>query len=212
MIKRKIVFLVFMQFAATAFAAGNDVNLAKADSGASRMLGMQPVLPSVTQSYEYYEVRGDNETDIRCDMTENGCRWDDGKKYDSVTRWSITWDYDYNRGPASCSAASFKAAVSVTYRFPKWVHTDKASKELVDKWQRYIRNLELHEEGHRDIAVAAAANLTHAVDSLPPAVTCDDIDRSVKALSRSYMKKINQDQKAYDVRTVHGIKQGALFP
>ncbi len=212
MIRSTITLLLFLSLAATALAADRTIKLAKADQSATRVINKKPALPVVTETYEYYEIRGDSEKDLRCQMTQNGCKWDDGRKYDSVTKWHVKWDYDYDREPDSCAAASFKATVEITFRMPKWVHGEHPVLALAEKWDRYMQNLVLHENGHRDLTIAAVADLSRAVSELPPANTCADVDRSVQALSRQYMKKLNHDQKAYDADTVHGVKQGALFP
>ncbi len=212
MMKKRIALLIFMNLAATSFAGEQSMNIAKLDKDASRPFSKKVSLPIVTEQYEYYDVRGGTEKDIRCQMTANACKWDDGKKYDSVTKWHVKWDYDYDRAPNACAAESFRATVQVTYRLPKWVHDGDASPALREKWDRYMQNLVLHEEGHRNLAVTAAADLTRAISQLTPGATCADVDRSVQALSRQYMKKLNEDQKAYDAATVHGAKQGAVFP
>ncbi len=212
MIKRKIALLLFMNLAATASAADHGVTLAKIDHSASRPISRKISLPAVTEKYEYYEVRGDNEKALRCQLDQNGCTWDDGKKYDSVTAWHVKWDYDHEQTAETCQADSFRATVDITYRYPKWVRGDKAVQPLVSKWENYMQNLAVHEKGHRDLAVEAAAELTRAVAELPPARSCGDIDREVKALCRTYMQKLSADQKTYDAETTHGVKQGALFP
>jgi predicted secreted Zn-dependent protease len=102
--------------------------------------------------------------------------------------------------------------VEIVYRYPKWVRTDDASRPLVEKWDRYMKNLITHENGHRDMVAEAAAELTRAVAGLPPAATCAEIDRKVKALCRERMEKLTEDQKGYDAATEHGVKQGAVFP
>ncbi len=212
MFSRIFICLLFLASSASAGAADDGIAVASIDRDRSARSMTPAAAPAVTEKYEYYEVRGDNEEELRCQMTENGCRWDDGKKYDSVTRWSVKWDYDYGRTPDSCAAESFKATVEVNFRYPQWTHTDNALKTLADKWERYMQNLVIHEKGHRDLAVEAAAELTRAVAGLPPAPTCADIDRNVKALCREHMKKLHEDQKSYDAATVHGVRQGAVFP
>jgi predicted secreted Zn-dependent protease len=194
-------------------SAGEDrIDLASADKGHSRQIKQISAVPVVNEKYEYYEVRGNNEKDLRCQMTDHGCRWSDGRKYDSVTSWYVTWDYGYNRTPQGCSAESFKAIVDITFRFPKWVRSDEAPQAMTDKWDAYMKNLVAHENGHRDMAVAAAADLYREVSSLRPAPSCAEIDRKVKMLCRERIEQMNQDQKEYDATTVHGATQGAKFP
>ena len=145
-------------------------------------------------------------------MSEKGCRWDDGKKYDSLTSWHVKWDYGYDRAPQACTPASFRATVEIIFRYPEWVRTDGAPQPLVAKWDSYMKNLINHENGHRDMAVQAAAELSRAVAELPPASNCAELDREVRELCRLRMKKLKENEYEYDAATNHGLTQGAIFP
>jgi predicted secreted Zn-dependent protease len=209
-----IFFLLLMPVAVTSYAGAGDgsVNLASVDRGIYLHKNNTVVPPVVTEHYEYYDVRGDNEKTLRCDMSKNGCRWSDGKKYDSVTTWRVKWDYDYDRGPQTCSAESFKATIDIIFRYPKWVRDDTAPQSLVDKWDSYMKNLIMHENVHRDMAVEAAEELSCSVAALPPVSSCAELDRRVRALYRKQMQKLSADEKKYDAATNHGLTQGAVFP
>ena len=76
----------------------------------------------------------------------------------------------------------------------------------------FMKNLFAHEEGHRDLAVKAARELTSAVADLPPVSTCAQLDREVNALGQEQMKRLLKEQRDYDTATNHGATQGALFP
>ena len=212
MIKKIIIVLLLMTVAVTAFAAHERVEVASLDQGVGTRIKKRVVPPAVSETYEYYDVRGNGEKELRCQMNQNGCRWEDGKKYDSVTSWHVKWDYDYDREPHACSAVSFRTTLEVIYRYPKWAQHDGVPKPLVDKWDGYMKHLVTHEKGHRDIAVEATADLSRTVAALPPAPSCADLDREVRALCRLRMNKLNADEKEYDVATHHGATQGALFP
>ncbi len=212
MIKRNIVLLLFMSFAVTAYAAEDRIDVAKVENNLPFQKKYSLVAPKVSERYEYYEVRGKNEKELRAQMTQNGCSWKDGKKYDSVTTWNVTWEYDHDRTPSSCSAESFRANVEVTFRFPEWVPNDDAPQSLVDRWNKYMQSLIDHENGHRDLVVGAAYELSLAVAKLPAAPTCSELDRAIRVLCSEYMLDMNTDQKAYDGATNHGARQGALFP
>jgi len=145
-------------------------------------------------------------------MTHKGVSWSDGKKYDSITSWHVQWGYEHDRSMQSCSAEAFQASVEITIRYPRWVRTDDTPQELMDKWERYLSNLVLHEEGHRDMVVEAVEDITRAVARMPAAPTCAELDRLVRSLCHERMAKLNDEAKSYDVATLHGSAQGAVFP
>jgi predicted secreted Zn-dependent protease len=212
MIKSTVFLILLLITAASICAAQDKIVTAKADKNIDHLAIKPSILPKVTETYKYYEVQGASEPELSCDMNRNSCRWDDGKKYDSVTSWRVKWNYNYDRTPQSCTAVSFEASVDIVFRYPKWVHAGGVPDQLIAKWNNYMKNLTVHENGHRDMAVKAAAELTQSVSKLPPAKSCTDLDREVQTLCRLRMKKLNDDENAYDVRTQHGFTQGAIFP
>jgi predicted secreted Zn-dependent protease len=213
MIRKSLILLLFVTAAPLPVsAADGGIVVAKLDKGTGTRTSVSPVaIPSVTERYEYYEVQGDNAKDVRCDMDRRGCRWDDGRTYDSVTKWSMKWDYDYERSSGSCAARSFRTSVDILYRLPKWRPSDRAAQPLLVTWEHYVHDLTRHEQGHRDLAVESATELGWAVDALPPASTCADVDRNIQMLSHEFITRLNAQQKAYDQETGHGATQGALF-
>jgi predicted secreted Zn-dependent protease len=195
----------------TAFAAEDRVDLASIEKKIPAQ-GDRVLPPVVNEEYEYYEVCGCCEEELHCDLKKKCVTWTDGKKYDSLTSWDIKWDHQYDRASKTCSVNSFRPVINFTFRYPKWNRTDKAPKSLMGKWDRYLKSLIAHETGHRDLVVEAVNDLSRVVVQLPPAPSCDDLDRNVRALFRKSMEKMKQDQREYDETTKHGTTQGAVFP
>ena len=209
--KAIVICFLFMTVAATTSAGEGQVVLANVDTEAPLLKKPRAVPPVVSEKYEYYEVHGGCENDLQCEMRQKGISWIDGKKYDSTTSWHVKWDYGYDRTPQTCSVDSFRVVVEIIFRYPSWVRTDNAPRLLMDKWDTFMQHLVMHESGHRDMAVEAAADLTRTVSELPPASTCAELDRKVRALSHARMNKLNADEKEYDTATRHGYTQGAIF-
>ena len=99
--------LSFLFAAATSSAAKDGVRLASIDR--DKVFSIKQALPApiVTEKNEYYEVRGNNEKELKCQLTKNGCVWRDGERFDSVTSWHITWDYGYRHTPEGYKADAF---------------------------------------------------------------------------------------------------------
>jgi predicted secreted Zn-dependent protease len=212
MIKGISIFILFTIVAATTIAGENNINTATIDRD-SRNEKRNAVIPAVvTEKYEYYEVCGYCEKDLQCDLKQKCIKWNDGRKYDSVTNWKVKWHYGLNLAPEACTTDSFTVTVDITFQLPKWVHNGDAPQPLMDKWDTFMKNLLVHEQGHRDMAVEAATEFTRAVAELSPVPTCAELDREVNALGQERMKKLLKDQKNYDKTTNHGTTQGAVFP
>ncbi len=212
MLKGICALFLLITIAGTVSAGEQGINVADARKISPVTTGNSAIAPVVREKYEYYEVCGCCEKDLQGDLKQKCIRWSDGKKYDSVTNWKLKWDYGHNQASGTCAVDSFTVTVDITFHVPKWVPTDGAPQPLVEKWNRYLENLMMHEKGHRDKAVEAANELTHSVAALPPARTCGELDREVQVLGLAEKNKLLQDQKDYDDATKHGAKQGAVFP
>ncbi|MHB8845817.1 MAG: DUF922 domain-containing protein [Nitrospirota bacterium] len=210
MIRQSLFVLVLVFFTGAAFAAESRIEMASIKPEPARNSRVLP--PAITEKYEYYEVCGCNEEELHCDLRQKCVTWTDGKKYDSLTSWDIKWDHEYGRNSRTCAVNAFTPIVNITFRYPKWKHPDEAPRPLVEKWNRYLENLVAHENGHRDMVVEAMTGLSHAVARLSPAPSCDDLDRNIRALFRTSIAKMNEDQRKYDETTKHGTAQGAVFP
>ncbi len=199
--------LVLVMVVATAASAGSQDPIVV---GAREKNSTRP--PVVSEKYEYYEVCGCCEKDLTSDLKRKCIPWNDGKKYDSITNWKLKWDYGRTRSSTACTTDSFTVTVDITFHVPKWISAGDAPQPLVAKWDNYLEKLMMHEKGHRDRAVEAADELTRAVAVLPPARTCDELDREVHSLGLEQRNKLLQDQKDYDETSRHGAGQGAVFP
>jgi len=162
--------------------------------------------------YDYYEVSGGCLGDLKHDLSGKACRLSDGSKYDSVTKWRVAWDYGYNKSGGMCSADGFRLTVDIIVRLPAWLHRSSAGQPLSEKWESYIDMLKAHENGHVDKVVEAADELTKAVEEMPSAATCANLDRQIRQLSKNRLKLLEKEQNGYDEETSHGWTQGALFP
>jgi predicted secreted Zn-dependent protease len=210
--KGTIFFFLCVAVSVPAFAGDGAINVASLDQDRQPGIKNRVIVPLVTEQYEYYEIKGGTERDLRNQMCRNGCSLNNGETYDSATSWHWRLNYGYDRDPRGCAVDSFQVALELKYRYPKWVRSGDAAQPLIDKWNSYIRNLVSHENGHRVLAVEAADELSRAVAALPPARTCAELDREVRALGHERMEKLNADEKGYDETTGHGRTQGAVFP
>lgn len=209
--KTKITFLLSALFAVTALGMENPLTVANIDKN-NQQQSQHVANPIVTEQYIYYEIKGNNEKELRTQMTLNGTSWDDGKTYDSVTSWNIDWDYGYKNTPNGCSIDAFKTKLKITFRYPKWVENNDAPQTLVARWDDYMKKLTVHENGHRDMAVKAAEEINRAAAALPARSSCAEIDREVRDVGFAIAERLNTDQKEYDAITRHGSTQGAVFP
>jgi predicted secreted Zn-dependent protease len=89
---------------------------------------------------------------------------------------------------------------------------NSAPQPLRDKWDIYIEKFILHENGHRDLAKQVAEEINRAVSQMPPARSCEELDRKVQTVCQERMKKLDQEQQSYDEVTGHGFAGRSSFP
>ncbi len=168
--------------------------------------------PHVRIAVKHYAVRGLTAQEIRQDLNRRGIKSPEGRTYDAFTRWYIKWNYGFRNEGNRCAVQNVRTSVDVTYTLPKWGDERKAPRELADRWQRYMKDLKTHEDGHRDIGIAAAADIEKAIGRLSPAADCREMEAKANAAARSVLDDYHSKESLYDLRTLHGKTQGATFP
>jgi len=89
--------------------------------------------------------------------------------------------------------------------------TAQAPQPLVQRWTNYIHALNKHEEGHKQFAYAAAAEVRKRVKNLMPEPTCEALRASVNRTADNVVKEFRRKETEYDRGTDYGATQGARF-
>lgn len=168
--------------------------------------------PTATVRTETYDIYGTTAHELREQMALFGVTWRDGKKYDALTTWFTRWRYTWESGVYACEITGVQTSVEVLYRLPKWVNEEKATPVLRNRWKHYMANLMVHENGHEDLGIAAAAEIEKAIGSMPAERTCEALETAANTLGEQILDKYRELEVDYDRKTGHGRTQGALFP
>lgn len=167
---------------------------------------------NINDSFEYYNLYGRTEDGLQQQLNSVGFAGADGKPHYAYTNWYVKWKYTYLETIANCSIATAAADVDVTFHLPKWVNPGAAPEDLRYKWDRFFRNLERHEYGHKEIGVQAANEIVKSIKTMEPRANCQELGEAANSLGELILEKWKQEEVDYDVRTNHGINQGAIFP
>lgn len=161
---------------------------------------------------EYYDIYGDEEHELREEMNEKGHLDEDGEMYDAYTYWNISWNYLYKQTANVCSAESIDVTVDVTIHLPRWENQSGGSASLKSKWEQYIDDLTLHEEGHRAFADEGGQKVYETLSQIGAYPTCDELKNKVSEKGQAVIEEVRSKNKQYDDETSHGLTQGAVFP
>lgn len=152
--------------------------------------------PIETVKYEYYEVHGLTAKEIRENMNQHHKRAHGFGNHDANTLSNVNW-----RGGNPPTVT-----IVITFQMPKWVDYAKGPRDLQETWQRFEKNLQVHEDGHKQINEECARAVEQRILSEGPKPGRrfkHDVDEIFTLYSRK--------QIAYDKETQHGRTQGAVF-
>ena len=171
------------------------------------------ILPQVQvkEKFDYYEIDGTTQDELRAQMKSNGTSWNDGKVYAALTTWDIHYHYDITSTNGRYSLSSIKTDVDIVFHLPRLKPSPRTPEQLIASWNTYLGHLKTHEFGHRDIAVRIVREIYQALSSLGSSTSKSELDQEAGNLVQAKFQKLKQDQIDYDMETRHGKLQGAVL-
>ena len=183
-----------------------------------------------------YRVAGEKTQDVKKDIFDpdkgKGPKDSTGKRRAAQTkaefRYSISGPEATKKDAEGCSCTvtieSIEIDLNMSVKFPKWGNYKDATDECKAKWDKFMKNLKTHEEGHvkinRDGKKTMLKNMKNnwlGKSKTKFAATCkkaceaawDELDKEVKKDFDSELKKIDDEHEKYDKDTDYGKTQGA---
>lgn len=148
--------------------------------GILSLTGVAQAEPRIKTIWKYYSIYGNTARELKSQMRRKG-----PKGFWAYTVWWVNW------------SGTCRTNLKITYTFPKWVNKNRAPSSLRNSWDRMIRQLKLHEQGHSQHGINASREIEKSGCSKDP-----------KRITRKWARQ----DKIYDKRTRHGISQGIRLP
>jgi predicted secreted Zn-dependent protease len=104
-----------------------------------------------------------------------------------------------------------KVGLSLVVHLPDWQDTARAPAALQQSWQRFLRALRAHEEGHVQLAIEHATALRNQIAQTKPEASCPTFMAKLQERIGAAQARMEQEQADYDEKTQHGIKQGCVL-
>ena len=168
--------------------------------------------PEVSIDYIYYEIKGATANELRTQMDQLGPVDAFGSHHDMYTRWEVNWNYPYSQNGVGCTTGPIQVRTTITFTFPSWEPSPDTSAELVDQWNGYLNLGQIHEDGHKEIALEAGREILRALQAVPAHVSCDLLEQVVDQKGQELLEQFRQKEITYDQTTDHGAAQGVRFP
>jgi predicted secreted Zn-dependent protease len=172
-------------------------------------LPAEPLRVRLTAVNTFYDVEGTDVRSLLVSLRQRGPR-DDAGAWAASTTWTFVWSYQPLLADG-CRAEGATVDLHVTFTYPRWARSSEVAQPVVDAWARYLANVETHEQGHAELARAAASDLVQAIEATPAQPTCDNLAPAVNAAANEMLQRHAQAQLAYDRETQHGVAQGATL-
>jgi len=155
---------------------------------------------------EYYAIEGASLKELKRSIKKSRRTGPFGKKRDAFVHWSVSWKWPGIRGRGDFKNIRVSYQIKVT--LPRWANRKGVDKELIRKWEMYMRALLLHEWGHVELFRAHVGEIAPVVRDAylkDPQLSA----REANALAKGVLDKIRELDLKYDKVTKHGATQGA---
>ena len=168
--------------------------------------------PRVSETIKYYDVGGRDAREVRANLNRFGPADKNQKRFDAITRWSVSWNYQYRQANGRCAIASVTSKVDVTVTFPRLKADASTPPALRNAFGNYTAKLMVHEKGHAQTGINIARRIETGIRALAPEPNCTVLAGVANRLGHTLDGQGSRADDEYDTRTQHGATQGATFP
>jgi predicted secreted Zn-dependent protease len=138
--------------------------------------------------------------------------WKQTLTFDAKTDWNVQSNYSFQRDGDQFVLDALRVRAKVVVTLPSWNPGQRVKPDLVARWVQCFRGLSRHEQGHVELARAAAAEVQRRLDSLPACASAEELTAAAERTLNRTLEEFRQKERTYDQVTKHGITQGAVFP
>lgn len=153
-----------------------------------------------------YDIRGAALNDVMAAMGASGPIGSAGR-----TEMATRLSYGLVRSPAGYVLDRVELTDSIVQTLPRWVDKAKAAPCLQAQWDGALAALRRHEDGHKRKFMEYRPAVLAALKAMEPQQSPEDVKRRVAEITGRVMGEIDAWQKAYDVRTRHGVAEGVVL-
>jgi predicted secreted Zn-dependent protease len=164
--------------------------------------------PLLETGYVYYRVSSPSRRELLANLNRATPIRQNGNPFHGFTESQIRWRFWWRTQDRLCTITRVEVFVDVTITLPRLEESPAAVREV---WDRWYPNLVLHENGHREIALAAARRIEDGIRGLPGHADCGALEQRANALGNRLIDELAATDRDYDRRTNYGETQGAAI-
>ena len=161
---------------------------------------------------DYFTVDGTTPRELAAEIDAKSPIGENGLRSDGYTHWTIDWTFNMTPGAGGCTADHVVVNLDIRMTLPRWYPARTADEALVERWNRYVAALRLHEDGHRFRAESAAGEVRRALLAEGRARDCRTLENRLNSRANGLLADLRNRQAANDRETDSGRKQGVIRP
>src|SRR5690606_17741076 len=124
-----------------------------------------PKILTVRESVEHHDIDAASLDEF---VERLRARSADGESPDAArTRAALKVAYKLEPHDAGCRVVGLGVDLDVVMQLPRWQPPEGLRPEVRGQWERMKTGIELHEQGHRDIAIDAGRFLAERLENVP---------------------------------------------
>lgn len=164
--------------------------------------------PNLKIEYQFYDLYPLAKEDLGQEMDRQSPIVENGKKYRGYTSWNVYWQFYWQISNQKCRIDRVTTDLKVKYIMPKISDSHNVKPEVERVFNQYYSALLKHEQGHKDSGLYAAREIEQKLRSLGAYKDCKKLEQAANQTANQIVKKYNERDKNYDLKTDHGRLQG----
>jgi predicted secreted Zn-dependent protease len=167
------------------------------------------VQPSISE--KYYEISGKTVGELVAAMDAKGLTTPNGRPAVALTGSNLSWSFQYEPAGTEFTITSVNVELEIEYLFPRRVTNNGQPDLLTPRWNAFLAALTLHEHGHGEGALQHAEMLYRILTKPQTFKSKRALEEFARREGDRVVALANMWNLSYDLRTNHGIRQGAIL-
>lgn len=170
---------------------------------------LAPLVAEVREqvAYDYYTARVRDGESLQMALSRATPIRVSGRRYHGYARWQVDWRFWWTQTPSgSCRIDRVEVSMTGRIQLPSIAGGTAAQR---DRFERYVRALDVHEQGHLDFGRRAAGEIERVLLGMTDARGCGQLEAAANEQGDRILERYQALEDRYDRETGHGRTQGA---
>jgi len=112
----------------------------------------------------------------------------------------MAYRYRFKAVPYRCEVKAFSVSTDISIHLPFWEDKWKASPELQESWDGYVRMVSGHEDIHKAYAIRTGERIDRDVLAIGVAKDCEDLKAEIEEITSRHVQQNRMDNRWFDAK------------